>query len=418
MNLKFLGAAQEVGRSAILLEDSKRLLLDYGVKINANKPEYPADVHSADAVILSHAHLDHSGYVPALYNHMAIPTFGTYPTLKLSELLLEDSLNVAKKNKNWPGFKTRDIRTFMSRYVNLNYRAPITIDDFNVTFYDAGHISGSAITLIEREKAKDNRRVVYTGDFKVEKQELHDGAEIIKSDVLITEATYATREHPDREKTIREFIEKIKETLDNGGNALIPVFAVGRSQEILSILHRHNLCGMTYLDGMARAATSIVANYPRFINNSDTLESAIGETTRINDRSDRHLALGEPSIIVTTSGMLNGGPVLDYITRLNRQSSILITGYQVEGSNGRTLIDNGTMIIDEVKRRISTPVTTYDLSAHAGMSDIYRYVRESDPNLVLCVHADNQNATTLAENLSLEGFNAVAPKLGDVIKVS
>ncbi len=416
MQLRFLGGAQEVGRSAIMLKDDRTLMLDYGVKID-HKTEYPIGMPKMDAMIISHAHLDHSGFTAAVYNEMNIPTFGTLPTLQLSTLLLEDSIKIARKEHTKAYFHKHQVRNLNSKFIALDYHKTASLGNFDIELYDAGHISGSAITRVEKAHGNGNRRVVYTGDFKVAEQTLHKGAEIVDSDVLIMESTYAAREHPDRKKTIAGMVERIKETLDNGGNALLPVFAVGRSQEVLSILYQNGLAPSTYIDGMARAATSIVINHPKFISNKDVLANAIRETTWIEERASRKEALNGPSIIVTTAGMLNGGPVLDYITKLNKNSHIFLTGYQVEGTNGRTLMDNGYIMMDEERRKINTPVSFHDLSAHADRKDLHEYVKKSSPNMVVCLHGSPENAKLLASDLKDEGFKTFAPKVGDTIDI-
>jgi putative mRNA 3-end processing factor len=416
MQLRLLGGAQEVGRSAIMLKDERSIMLDFGVKID-HHTEYPIALPKMDALVISHAHLDHSGFTAAIYNDMSIPAFGTMPTMDLSALLLDDALNIAKKQHSKTFFHKRQIRSMISKYVSLDYHTQARLGGFDISLYDAGHISGSSITLVEKPHSKGNKRVVYTGDFKMREQTLHKGAEVVKSDVLIMESTYATKDHPDRNKVIKEMIDKIKETLDNGGNALVPVFAVGRSQEILAILYENGLTPSTYIDGMARKATSIVMNHPRFIKNREVLENAISETTWIEERGARKEALNGPSIIVTTAGMLNGGPVLDYITRLNNNSHIFLTGYQVEGTNGKMLIDHGYIMLDGEKTKITTPVSFHDLSAHADRADLHRYAKESSPNTVVCVHGSEDNAKALANDLSDEGFTAVAPKVGDTINI-
>lgn len=416
MLFKFLGGAQEVGRSSIVLSDEGTLLLDYGIKLN-HKIEYPVAVPNVDAFILSHAHLDHSGYAPALYNEMLVPAFGTEPTLKLSELLLNDSLNIAKREHMSQKFHKRQIASFLHRYTSMDYHSAFTIGNFDVEFFDAGHIAGSAITRIERRKAKDNRRIVYTGDFKSAPQYLHKGAEVVEADVLLMESTYATREHPDREELIKNFVGKIRETLDNKGTVLLPVFAVGRSQEILSILYKNNLTQYTFIDGMARAATAIALKYGHFLNNADILAKAVEEATTIKDSDERGTALNAPSIIMTTAGMLTGGPVLDYITRLRGNSQILLTGYQVEGSNGRMLLDSGTIMLDKRLTKIPAPASYYDMSAHAGRKELYEYVEKSGAKRIICLHGDSENAIALAEGLKLEGYDAYAPKINETIRM-
>lgn len=415
MILKFYGGAQEVGRSSILLRDGRSIMMDFGVKING-KNEYPIEVPKIDAFVLSHAHLDHSGYAPALYETSHAPTFGTKPTLELSTLLLEDSLSIARKEHMKPPFHRRELSLFKNSFVSTDYNKPVPFGDFNIALHDAGHISGSAITLVERPKARENRRIVYTGDFKLEPQTLHRGADIVKGDVLVTEATYGGREHPEREKEVARLIDEVEEVLDRGGNALIPVFAVGRAQEMLAILYQHGLAGSTFVDGMAREATKIVARNPRFIENAGALSKAIEEAEFVQAR-ERPSVLKGPSIVLTTAGMLQGGPVLSYIRKLNSNSRIFITGYQASDTNGRSLVENGHINTEDGKIRVNMPVSVYDFSAHASNAGLVKYVRECAPNTVVCVHADPQCAAAFVEEVRGEGFDAFAPKIGESIKL-
>ncbi len=416
MQFKFYGAAQEVGRSAILFKDERSIMMDFGIKVSA-KTEFPVSIPKIDALILSHAHIDHSGFVPAIYNYSHVPAFGTKPTLELSELLQNDAITVAKKQHTKPKYFKKQINNFKNKYTQIPYHKKFFYGNYDIEFYDAAHICGSAVTLIERTKAKNNKRIVYTGDFKLDEQTLHKGAEIVKSDVLILESTYEGKEHPDRAQHVHKLIEEIKEVLDNGGSALIPAFAVGRSQELLAILYQHGLADRVFVDGMCRAATKIVVKNPKFITNPEYLMRGIEEATWIDEPRIRKNALDEPGIILTTAGMLNGGPVLNYIQRLNEESKVFITGYQVEGTNGRLLINHGYVNIDEKKVPIRTPVSVYDFSAHAGNKDLYEYVRQSAPNTVICVHGDQSATTHFAQNLREEGFDAYAPKIGDTITI-
>ncbi len=417
MQLRFFGGAREVGRSSIFMKDERSVMFDYGIKID-HKNEYPVSMPKLDALVLSHAHLDHSGYAPAIYENMHVPAFGTEPTLELSTLLLDDAINVAKKQHTNLGYHKRQVSAFSTKYVPSGYHKRFAFGDYDIEFFDAGHICGSAITLLERTKAKDYRRVVYTGDFKTEPQMLHKGAELVKSDLLIIESTYESKEHPDRNELTKRFIDEIRSTLDDGGTALIPSFAVGRSQELLAILYKNGLADMTYVDGMCRAATKIVAKHKDFISNPELLSEGIKEATWIDDARARKDVFNSPSIVLTTAGMLNGGPVLSYLTKLNNHSHIFITGYQVEDTNGRSLIDTGVVTIDRKRMRIETPVSVYDFSAHAGNSDLHKFVRESSPNAVVCVHGDAERTSHFAEELRGEGFDAYAPKVGDTIDLN
>ncbi|MDE1855666.1 MAG: MBL fold metallo-hydrolase [Candidatus Micrarchaeota archaeon] len=414
MEIQFLGGSGEVGRSAFLLKDGKNILLDYGVK-NGDRLEYPLVPGRVDAVVVSHAHFDHTGALPMLYDQHLPVAFGTQPTLELSELLLEDSLSIQKKQGVRPKFSKQQIKTYLRKYVSYEYNAEIDFSDYAMTLYDAGHVSGSAVTLIE--KRSTDRRLVYTGDFKIDPQVLQGSADIIKSDILMIESTYATRSHPDREKLIKDFVEDVKATLESGGTVLVPCFAVGRAQEIVAILYKHNLIDRTYMDGMAKKAAEIVMRHPEFTRNRELLLSAMNNVNWIDEHHHRNAALESPSVIVTTAGMLNGGPVLYYITRLNHNSKILLTGYQVEGTNGRKLLNHEPLEIDERKHRIDTPSAYYDFSAHASKEDIYEYVRKSSPEKVICVHGDEGNVTALSEALKLEGFDAIAPKIGEKVKI-
>ncbi|MCL4364899.1 MAG: MBL fold metallo-hydrolase [Candidatus Marsarchaeota archaeon] len=414
MEIKFLGGAGEVGRSGILVRDEKNILLDYGVKIDEGE-EYPIDAGDIDACVISHAHLDHSGYAPHVYSKGMPEMFATDPTIKLSELLIEDSIKIHKKKHMHPHFHREQLKTMLNRYTPCDYGERYPLGRFDISMYDAGHICGSAVTLVEKQN--NGRRLVYTGDFKIEQQLLEGGAEIVKSDILILESTYAAGEHPDREEQMKRLAEEVRETVDNGGVALVPVFAVGRSQEMLALMNRYGLIDRTYIDGMAKAATEIVEQYPDYVKNRELLDGGIRKAQWISNPRNRDYALEGGSVVLTTSGMLNGGPVLDYITRLNRNSKIFITGYQVDGTNGKRLLEGKPLNIDGREYRVRHPVSMYDFSAHAGKSDLHRYVKESSPETVICVHGSAENTALLAGDLRMEGFDARAPSVGEVIEL-
>ncbi|MEM0087142.1 MAG: MBL fold metallo-hydrolase [Candidatus Micrarchaeaceae archaeon] len=413
--MHLLGGASEVGRSAIMLKDEISILLDYGIKIDGTV-EYPITPKSVDVFALSHAHLDHSGSAPALYFAMPPITIGTKPTLELSNILIKDSMKLASRRHAKQHFFNKQLNAFNKNYISKEYGVPEELADYSITFYDAGHILGSALTLIERYN--NGRRVLYTGDFKLAEQSLQYGASAVKADVLITESTYATREHPDRKKLIASFVDSIREVLDNGGTALLPSFAVGRAQELLAILYKEKLSEYVCIDGMAKEATETSLKYANLFKDAKNLESAARSAIWVGGRSDRIHITKEPHIIITTAGMLNGGPVLDYIKMLNQNSKIFLTGYQIEGTNGRKVLENKPIIIDGKKFKVKIPVAFYDFSAHAGKSDLYNFVKQVDPEVVICVHGDAKSTSDFASTLEIEGFEAHAPKLNDTIEIS
>ncbi len=411
MILKFYGAAQEVGRSAIVLKLDKTFMLDYGIKLGT-EIQIPVSEPKIDALLLSHAHLDHSGDVPALYKDQDFPAFATNPTFKLSDLLLKDSINIAKKNRTKSQFNKKNLSKFKMMQRPKRYHSEFEFGNSRISFHDAGHVCGSAITRIEN----DGKTIVYTGDFKLSHQLLHNGAEIVKSNVLITESTYARKNHPVRDELTKQFIEKIKETLDNGGTALIPAFAVGRGQDILSMLEKNNLTPRVFLAGMIKKASGIALNHKEFMSNPHLLENAMSHVEFIDKKHQKRI-LDEPAIILTTAGMLNGGPVLKYIDKLPNNSHIFLTGYQVEGTNGRILMDSGYIVDNGEKKKINTPYTFFDFSAHADKNDLIEYAKKSSPETIVCVHGDKDNAVALADDLREQGFDAYAPQLGETIKI-
>ncbi len=416
MRLRFFGGAQEVGRSSIMLEGSTRILMDYGITIG-NKIAYPSSMPDVDAVVLSHAHLDHSGAVPLLFNEMSIPVYGTGPTMEISELLLQDSMKIARRKGLSERFHKRELNGFMRHFVSMGYHESRMIGNLSLTVYDAGHICGSAISMIEAGTDKKKERIVYTGDMKLSGQELHRGAEIVDSDVLIIESTYADRNHPDREDLKRSFIDKIKDVTGDGGTALVPSFAVGRAQEILVMLEKNGLSEMTYLDGMAKDATKITMRSEDFVDSVDLLRRAAGKISWIENNAERDKALQRPSIIVTTAGMLDGGPVLNYIRRLRNNSHIFFTGYQIEGTNGHSFMQRKKIMINGRLEEPNADFSYYDFSAHAGADELHDYIRRSGAHTVVCVHGSKENTIELADYAKAQGCKAYAPAIGDAIEL-
>jgi len=430
MKLHCLGAGQEVGRSALLLKGKDNILLDYGLKLNPTthvqadmelpaKTEHPKAIKEPlTVIILSHAHLDHSGAIPSLYIDAGAPLFLTEATLELSNLLWKDTLKIAKLTGEDCGFKPQHVDNTNNSAFYIDYRVPVQISPHTkITFFDAGHIVGSVMALIETEKKK----ILYTGDFRATESRMFRGYDrrLPQVDVLITETTYADAPHQDRKEQEKELIDDIKETLDNRGIVILPAFAIERSQELVSILDKHNIKVPVYLDGMAKKATTIFAQYPNQFVEYARFKKAVDRIEFVKNQKKREkiISANKPCIIITTAGMLEGGPVLGYIRDLgdDPRNKIILTGYQVEGTNGKRLLDKGKLYIDG---KIYTPrakVTKHSLSAHADKSELLELIKKVKPKKVICVHGDKDITFYFKNELKKLGIKAENPAVGDII---
>ncbi|MBN2014309.1 MAG: MBL fold metallo-hydrolase [Candidatus Altiarchaeota archaeon] len=407
----FHGGVQEVGRSCFTIEsDGFWLMLDCGLKIR-QEDGYPALPDRVDAVVLSHAHLDHSGMLPALHRRNHPKIYATDLSLETSHLLQKDSAKINQLRKERHIYSIHDIEAMHSSEVSIPYGADRSLTE-NISFklLDAGHIPGSAAVLLEIE----GKKVYYTGDIKTKDTHLQAGAEIPEADVLIIESTYGDRVHPSRREMEKEFLSTIEETVDRGGNALIPAFAVGRTQEVLMMLE--DMPYPIYLDGMGQQVTSLFLQYPEYVRDSGLLQKAANIATWIDNSSARKKALSEPSIIVTTAGMVNGGPVFSYLHRLHmdKLSSILLTGYQVEGTNGRLLMEKGYVIdpLTDKELEVRMEKHQFDFSAHAGRHSLEDIAEKVNPEKAFVVHGDPKPCESFAEFLS-SICETHTPKMGD-----
>ncbi|MDD5317271.1 MAG: MBL fold metallo-hydrolase [Candidatus ainarchaeum sp.] len=409
MKLRFLGAAREVGRSGVLLDAGKRILFDYGMKVG-EKNEFPLQAPSGiDAVVLSHAHLDHTGSSPALYEKANPPCFLTPPTADLASLLLKDSLKVCRLKGERAPFSQFHLKKMERAVIPLGYGRQFPLSrDSSLTFFDAGHVPGSAIAQVYSQ----HKRIVYTGDFKMEATRMHRGAEPVENcDVLVIESTYEDHDHPDRPKLEKRIAEEARETMDGGGSVLFPAFAVGRSQELLMLVDDLLPGAQAYIDGMSKTATEIAAAHPQYLRNAKALRKAMRDAEWVETDGQRRKAAEEPSVIISSAGMLEGGPALTYLLKLNERSKIILTGYQVEGTNARSLLEKKRVVIDNSQYEVTIPTEYLDMSAHAGRSDLLAFVKRANPEKVFCIHGDK--CEEFAEALRGMGFDAKAPRLGD-----
>jgi len=415
VNLRCLGASHEVGRSAFLLSTDNNFLLDYGIKIfdESKHPKYPLPfTEDITAALISHSHLDHVGYVPHMYTFTNVPWYATPPTRDVAEIMFSDSMKIM--GDKLP-YNHNNYRKALMSWKPTFYGKEIKFGDTRVTYHDAGHIIGSSMIDIKYK----NKKILYTGDFKIGETRMHKGAEYQEDvDALIIEGTYALREHPDRKELENQFIEEIIETIDNGGNVLLPAFALGRSQELISILGSHDFGVPIFLDGMSKAITEIYLKYPYYLKDFDEFSKAVDSVTFVNSSRSRRDATDQQSIIITTAGMMEGGPVLSYLGKVNPNSKIIFSGYNVEGTNGWRLLNTGKILKDGYELDVSLSVKYYDFSAHVGRSDELEFIKKANPSKVVVVHSDSDVADKYSKELRDDlGFDAVAPNPSDLVEL-
>ncbi len=410
MKITFLGAGREVGRSAIQIQTDTNIILDYGYKQYKHstlQEQYPLNALSnptAKNVILSHAHLDHSGGLPMLFKKSNPRVFMTPPTLPMVDIILKDSMKIGSA-----AFNKNDVKKLFKNTVKIKYEKKYQLSQKTFfTFTDAGHILGSAQTLIESEK-----KILYTGDFKTSSMLLNKGAKPEESDILITESTYSQKDHPERKELEKNFCRDIQKTIERGGVALIPSFAIGRTQEMITLL---NLYGITpFVAGMGLKVSEIYKNFSNYLPNPGGFIKSLKKTIPVNKKTFPKSL--EPGAVITTAGMLEGGPVLNYLKRINKNSKIFLNGFQAEDTNGRMLMEQGKIMLSNQILEVNTPFEYYDFSAHAGKTELINHAKQSNPEKIFCIHGSEENCIAFSEELKSEGFNATAPKIGETFKI-
>ncbi len=416
ISIAALGGTREVGKSAILLEAGEtRVLLDYGMKlIPKEHPEFPPIPERVDAVLLTHAHLDHSGSLPRLVSHgKKVPVYGIDITREYSELLLYDAIKVARLREHNIGYGPKDVRKTLSSFRPVEFNVPFKVGNLEVTAINAGHIPGSAMFYLKY----DGRSVLYTGDFNTIPSRLMPPAsieDIPPVDILITESTYAMKEHPPRSKQEALLKEIVLETLKSGGTAIVAGFAIGRLLEVAMALRSKGFKGRLFLDGMARKSTEITEYFSNRVRDPDSLRLAIRSITSVRNWHMRKKIAKKSDVILTTSGMLEGGPVHYYLKekKEDENSTVTLTGYQVEGTEGRKLLEEGKMEIEGEETWIMMKVNQLNFSAHASRSGILGLIKELKPESVVVVHGENSNmfANELEDKMSIPAFS---PEIGE-----
>lgn len=412
IKLSFLGAMQTVGCSAVLVDTgSEKILMDYGTKIQEIPPKFPLEVGGrVDAILLSHAHLDHSGALPVFFaNGDNPPIYSIDVTKPLTELLLLDSIKVSREEGVELPFSKKDVKSTIRNFVNVEYREPFKIGDTEITFFDAGHIPGSSFIYL-RNRGKS---ILYTGDFNTINTRLVKkcDSDLPEVDYLITECTYSDRDHPDRKGQEKELVRIVEETLSQDGVVLLPSFAISRSQEVLLILDKYGIDYPLYMDGMARKATTIINRFNKRLRQPESLDKALEKVEYVKGQSMRKRIIRHPCVIITTSGMLKGGTCVYYLKKLyeKRNCSLVLTGYQVEGTPGRILLETGRYINEKegLDLDVKMFVKRLDLSSHVGRTELLQFIEKLQPEKIFCIHGDHTEEFAL--ELRERGYDAVAP---------
>jgi len=412
--IEFLGGCEEIGREAFLVKDGNtNVLLEYGVELQPNikLPLLPAV--KIDGLFVSHAHLDHSGMVPLIYKFQNPTLYATPATLDLMNLLLEDYIKVAGLTRGFSEYQKYDIAKMNKHFKSCSYNQKFKIGKLTAKLFDASHIPGSASIYISGSKS-----ILYTGDINAISTYLLDYKEINypKIDCLITESTYSERDHPNRKTEEKRFIDKITEY--ENGLVLLPTFAVGRAQELLLMLYSNGIKREIYLDGMAQKASDIILYYKKYIKNSDILKKVLKKVNFIRTKKQRDKIIKNGGIVVTTSGMLNGGPIVYYLKKVRnvKNTCLLITGYQAPGTPGEKILKTRYFENEENKFKVNIEVQKFDFSGHAGRKELFNLIKKISPKKVICVHGDNTKkfAMEITKKLKIE---ASAPKIGESIEI-
>ena len=432
------GGFKEVGRSSMLLQTpNSRILLDCGVNVAAsdnknafpylNAPEF--SIEELDAVIISHAHLDHCGFVPYLFHYgYDGPVYCTTATRDLTMLLQFDHIDISHKEGNPLPFTSKHVVQSIKNTIPLDYGEVTDISpDIKLTLHNAGHILGSAISHMHIGDGAHN--LVYTGDFKYEPSRLLEPAttRFPRSETVIMESTYGGKGdvQPSRNNAEKEMMKIIYKTMKRGGKVLVPVFAVGRAQELMIVLEEYMRHGMIdevpiYIDGMIWEATAIHTARPEFLSRDlrdqifhmgrNPFVSELFKKVQNRDQRKEIVESKQPAVILSTSGMLTGGNSVEYFKWLceDQRNTLIFVGYQSEGSMGRRVQkgwkeipledDDGRTKLFNVKMDVKT---INGFSGHSNRKQLMAYVKRINPrpSKVITCHGDPYKAVDLASSI-------------------
>ena len=452
-----LGSYREVGRACHLVTTNEsKIMIDVGVNIANDSDPMPyftapeaLPMEKMDAVILTHAHLDHAGMLPVLFRYgYRGPVFCTPPTRDMMLLLQSDYLKIGGAEGKRAPYDMEDIRTCMRHVVDVDWGQTVDITpDVKMTFHNAGHILGSSSVHLHVGDGKHN--IVFSGDQKYEKSWLFDAANtrFPRCETLVIESTYGAAGdfQPSREEANQELQDIVSRTIQRGGKMICPVFAVGRSQEVMIAIDELFRSGAVkpvpvYLDGMIQEATAIHSAHPNYLTQSlrkslltdDGNNPFTSEWFRpVQGRYMRESIImdSSPCIVLATSGMMNAGPVISYFQNWahENRNSLCFVGYQAEGTLGRRLqkgFSEVPMIIEGKTEivKVGCEMTTIDgFSGHSDRKQLLEFIENMSPRPknVICHHGDyfkcNELGRTLREKFKVRTY---APQNLETIRLS
>lgn len=451
-----LGGAQEVGRSAFLLQTRESsVLLDCGTNPGSSRPfeafprfDIPTfELDSLDAVVISHAHLDHCGLAPFLYKYgYDGPVYCSAPTSNLMTLLQLDYLDVAGKQGVTPHYDQKDVRECVLHTNPLRYGVVTDIaPDIRLTLHNAGHILGSSMVHLHVGEGLHN--IVYTGDYKYGRTMLLEAAttEFPRAETVITESTYGGPDDlmPSRVEVEERMTSIVNETLERKGKVLIPVPAVGRAQEIMLVLDGYMRRGLmkeapVFIEGMISEATAIHTAFPEYLGR-EVRQSILHDG--VNPFESDYFTIvehpnirpeiieGEPCIILATSGMLEGGPIIEYFKNLadDERNTVIFVSYQIEGTLGRrvqkglnevtTINNDGRMDVTRVRLHVDS---MEGFSGHSDRRQIINYIThlKPKPERVIVAHGERAKCLSVANFLQRRcEIDAFAPALMETFRL-
>ncbi len=452
-----LGSYREVGRACHLVTSNEsRVMIDVGVNIASDTDPMPyftapeaLPMEKMDAVVLTHAHLDHAGMLPVLFRYgYRGPVYCTPPTRDMMLLLQSDYLKVGGAEGKRAPYDMEDIRTCMRHVIDVDWGQTVDITpDIKLTFHNAGHILGSSSVHLHVGEGKHN--IVFSGDQKYEKSWLFDAANtrFPRCETLVIESTYGASGdfQPSREEATQELQDIVSRTIQRGGKLICPVFAVGRSQEVMIAIDELFRSGAVkpvpvYLDGMIQEATAIHSSHPNYLTQSlrksllkddgnNPFTSEWFRPVQGRDMRESIIMDSSPCIVLATSGMMNGGPVMNYFQNWahENRNSLCFVGYQAEGTLGRRLqkgFSEVPMVINGQTEivKIGCEMATIDgFSGHSDRRQLLEFIENMSPRPknVICHHGDyfkcNELGRTLREKFKVRTY---APQNLETIRLS